>query len=221
MFKKKIITACASALLVLGLAACGGNEEETTVDQSENKAVATVNGEAISEHQLTFQYEQMKVSYQQMGLEITEETEAQIKMHVLDQLVNSTLITQAAIEEGFGASEDEVQAQLNLFIEEYGTEEQFIEVLEENQFTLATFTNEIKSQLTINKYLENKLETPVISMEEIEARYEEYKQQSPDIPELETIQAQLEQEIKQEKNQQLVGELVDRLKENSEINIHI
>ncbi len=220
MFKKKLITAFASVALIFGLAACGGNEEAVpeTVD---NDPVALVNGQPISQEALTFQYEQVKLSYLQMGLEIDEETEAQIKLHVLDQLVNSTLITQAAVEDGFEATEDEIQAQLNLFIEEYGTEEEFIEVLEMNEFTLASFSEEIKSQLTINKYLEHKIETPVVSTTEVEERYEQYKEQSEDMPELDEIYAQIEEEIKREKNQESVGELVDQLKATSEISILI
>ncbi|RXI96151.1 hypothetical protein DS745_20625 [Anaerobacillus alkaliphilus] len=220
MIKKKLVTVLASVCLMIGLAACGGNEEATP-ELEENEPVAMVNGQPISQQSLAFQYEQVKLSYQQMGLEINEETEAQIKLHVLDQLVNSTLITQAAVEEGFEASQDEIQAQLDLFIEEYGTEEEFVEVLEMNNFTLASFSDEIKSQITINKYIENKIAEPVITSSEVEERYEQYKQQTENMPELEEVYAQLEAEIRDEKNQASIGELVDQLKATSEINILI
>ncbi|MCT8137784.1 SurA N-terminal domain-containing protein [Anaerobacillus sp. CMMVII] len=234
MLNKKLIPLCAGLVLAFGLAACSNDEvkEENTQpsegteisavnDLAPEEAVATVNGEEILQQELTNQYEQVKMSYLQMGIEIDGENEAQIKRHVLDQLVNTTLINQAAVEGGFEATEAEVQAEMDLILAEYGGEEELVKILEENNLTLASLQEEIKVQLTINKYLGDKIGTPEISQEEIEELYAQYSEQTDEMPPLEDVEMFLQEELINEKNQAAIGELVEQLKEASDIRILI
>ncbi|QOY35417.1 SurA N-terminal domain-containing protein [Anaerobacillus isosaccharinicus] len=231
MLFKKLIPISACLFLILGLAACGGNDEAqevstgvdegSKIEESLGGAVAIVNGEEISEQQFVNQLEQVKMSYQQQGIEIDEENEVLIKNHVLDQLVNTTLIVQAATEEGFSPSNDEVQAELDQIRGQYDSDEEFNTILEQNNLDLTTFENEITYQLSINRYVADKIEEPLVSEVEIKERYDLYKQQTEEMPELEEIEAQLKEEIKNEKNQASIGELVERLRNESQIEILI
>jgi FKBP-type peptidyl-prolyl cis-trans isomerase (trigger factor) len=240
LLKKRLILISAGLVLTIGLAACSNNDkgqeentqvaEETTVTVANplltealepNDPVARVNGEEISQQELTTQYEQVVLSYQQQGMAINEENQVQIKRHVLDQLVNTMLISQAAGEAGFTSSEDEVQAQLAQIKEQYGDEEKLNQVLEMNNLTIASLEKIIKQDLTINKYLVSTIEVPSVSDDEIEERYKQYEQQTENMPKLEEIKAQLEDELKSEKNQEAIAELVNKLKETSQIDILI
>lgn len=231
MLFKKLIPISACLFLILGLAACGGNDEaqevnigvdeESKIEGNQGDAVAIVNGEEISQQQFVNQVDQVKMSYQQQGIEIDEENEVLIKNHVLDQLVNTTLIVQAATEEGFSPTNEEVQAELDQIRAQYDSEEEFNTILEQNNLNLATLENEITYQLSINRYVAAKVEEPLVSEVEIKERYDLYKQQTEEMPELEEIETQLKEEIKNEKNQASIGELVNRLRKESQIEILI
>ncbi|MFN7251406.1 MAG: SurA N-terminal domain-containing protein [Anaerobacillus sp.] len=240
MLIKKLTLFSSVLLLSLGLAACSGNDEaqeekmpvgedtenlveneDSMMDLEPHEPVAIVNGKEILQQELTDQYEQIKLSYLQQGVEIDRENEVVIKNYVLDQLVNTTLILQAAEKGGFSPSNEEVQEQLDQIKEQYGSEEELNEILEQNNLTLAKLEEEVKIQLTINQYLESEIKEPSVSQEEIIERYEQYKQQTDEMPELEEVEGLLAEEIKQEKNQASIGELVDKLKQASEINILI
>lgn len=170
---------------------------------------------------MTDQYDQIKLTYLQQGVEIDRENEVVIKNYILDQLINTTLILQAADEGGYSPSNDEVQEQLDQMKDQYGSEEELNKILEENNLTLAKLEEEIKIQLTINKFLDSQINEASVSQEEIAQRYEEYKQQTEEMPELEEVEGLIAEEIKQEKTQASIGELVDKLKQASEINILI
>lgn len=235
MLHKKLIPISVGLFLALGLAACGGNDEvqeqntqvgeevagseDSNMDLEPNEPVAIVNGEEISQQELNDKFEQVKMFYQQQGMELEGENEVQIQKEVLDQLVNTKLISQAAAEEGFSTSQDEVQAQIEQIKEQYGNDEELNAVLEQNNLNLASLEKEIKNELTINKYLESNIEAPSVSQDEIKEKYEQYKQQTENMPELEEVKSQLEEEIKSEKGQASISELVNKLKETSEIEI--
>jgi len=221
--------------LALGLAACGSNNEvqeqntqvgeevagseDSNMDLEPNEPVAIVNGEEITQQELNEKFEQVKMFYQQQGMGLDGENEVQIQKGVLDQLVNTKLISQAAAEEGFSTSQDEVQAQIEQIKEQYGNGEELNAVLEQNNLNLASLEKEIKNELTINKYLESNIEAPSVSQDEIKEKYDQYKQQTENMPEFEEVESQLEEEIKNEKGQASISELVNKLKETSEIEI--
>lgn len=240
LLKRKLIPISVGISLVFGLVACSGNDEvqegnpqvevgteapaedgENTLNLEQSEPVAIVNGEEILQHELNNQLEQVKMSYQQQGMEIEGENEIQIKKQILDQLVNTVLISQVANEEGFTPSEDEVETQIEEIKVQYGSEEKFTEVLEQNNLNLDRLKEELIKELAISKYLESNIETSTVSKDEIAERYEQYKQQTEEMPELEEVETQLEEEIKNEKNQASIGELVNKLKEKSEIEILI
>lgn len=240
MLNKKLALISSVLILSLGLAACNGKDEaqeekmpvgEDTENLVENEdsmkdlephePVAIVNGKEILQQELTDQYDQIKLTYLQQGVEIDRENEVVIKNYILDQLINTTLILQAADEGGYSPSNDEVQEQLDQMKDQYGSEEELNKILEENNLTLAKLEEEIKIQLTINKFLDSQINEASVSQEEIAQRYEEYKQQTEEMPELEEVEGLIAEEIKQEKTQASIGELVDKLKQASEINILI
>jgi len=235
LFYKKLIPISLGLFLALGLAACGSNNEvqeqntqvgeevagseDSNMDLEPNEPVAIVNGEEITQQELNEKFEQVKMFYQQQGMGLDGENEVQIQKGVLDQLVNTKLISQAAAEEGFSTSQDEVQAQIEQIKEQYGNGEELNAVLEQNNLNLASLEKEIKNELTINKYLESNIEAPSVSQDEIKEKYDQYKQQTENMPEFEEVESQLEEEIKNEKGQASISELVNKLKETSEIEI--
>ncbi len=53
------------------------------------------------------------------------------------------------------------------------------------------------------------------------AMYDQYKEQSEEVTAYEEVKAQLEQQIKQQKSQEELGKLVQKLREDSEIEVLI
>lgn len=120
-----------------------------------NNTVAEVNGENINEKDF---YKQLEIQY---GKE------------VLDRMINDLLIKQAAKKEGIIASESEINSELNMIKEQYGTEEAFNKALIDYNITL----DELKESV-VNKILFDKLATKEVKIteDEIKAFYEEHKE---------------------------------------------
>lgn len=208
-------------ILVLGLVGCGSGQD--TAGSTED-VVAIVNDQDITKAEFDASYEQYKLTYAQQGMNIDDMEEDQVKQieqKVVDQLVNSRLLLQAAEKNNIEAAEEEVQQSLEQIKGQFDKEEEFTAALEANKLTLAQLEKQIADELKVNQYISENITEVAVEEEEIKAMYDQYKEQSEEIPSYEEVKAQLEQEIAQQKNQVEVGKLVEKLRNESEIEVLI
>jgi len=153
----KSICSAALALLVLtGLASgCGGQstpvETEAATPSPVEGLAALVNGEPITSEEYEKQVAQVEAFFAQEGLdpqsEEGRERLAQARRQVLEQMIDQTLIQQAAAEMGVNISESELEASIQDIIEQSGGEEQFNQSLQAMDTAYEDFRQMLLNQL--------------------------------------------------------------------------
>jgi peptidyl-prolyl cis-trans isomerase SurA len=257
MFKKLFmgIGVCA---LAFGLAACNGDDtseeegaapEEAAPEQAEDveqdvssaidtesipDVIATVNGEDINKEIFVGNLEQGAMQLSMQGIDIESEeglAELEImKEQLLDRIINSTLITQAANEEGVEATEEEIDTGITELIAQIGleSEEQLQELLDEQGVTKEELRADVAKTVKSEKYLDQNVTVADISEEDLQAAYDELVEmveaegeETTEIPSFDEYKDQLEYQMLMEQEQEQVGKLIETLRADSEITIHI
>lgn len=212
---KKFLMILSIGFVLMFAAAC---EEDA-------EPVAIVNDEEILEKEYELMVDQMKQPYKQQGMDFEGEQGEmmleQIESMALETLIQQEVIIQQAEADGHSVSDEEIDEKFEEAKAGFQTEEDFEEALEENNYTEETFRSFLADELLIEAYLDAEIDEVEISDEDIEEAYEEYKknmEEHEDDPEpLEEIEDKLEEQIIQQKEQELINEHVEGIKEDSDI----
>ncbi|PAV30583.1 hypothetical protein CIL05_05635 [Virgibacillus profundi] len=184
--------------------------DEEKVD--EEAAVVSVNGDEIKGNKYNPIYSQLKMTMQQSGQDTSNLD--QLKEQTINVLIEQQLIKQAAEDKGLEVTEEEVQSEFTTLKEENG--EQLSAVLEQFQLTEENFKNQLADDLITQKFIDSELDTEVTD-EEIKETYDQLKEQNEEIGELETVEPQLKQSLKNQKVQEQLQVKVKELRENAEV----
>lgn len=225
------------SVLVFGLAACGNGQGDVA---------AVVNGEEIPMSEFNKMYESQKeqmlqsqqsASQSQQGgdseekdseseASLSDDQKKQLKTSVLENVINVELILQDAEEQEITASEDKVKEQFNQMKEQSG-EDKFKEILKENDLTEEDLKKNIEDNLVIQKYFEKNMDEAEVTEKELKEEYDKMKQQyeamnkqseqEMEIPKFEDSKEQLKSSVKKSKQQKQQQEIIDKLRENGEI----
>ncbi|TCT18787.1 SurA-like protein [Melghiribacillus thermohalophilus] len=220
MFKK--VTSIGVVFLLIFVAACADGEEKSEEDITDDTIVATVNGMEIKGEDYNFAYEQLEQLYEQTGQDLEDEEIAEtIKETVLEQLIGQTVLLYYAEQNGFEAEDEEVEQELNTIKEQY-EEDEFARVLEDSGITEEQLREEMANQIKTNKFIDQEIGSIDVSEEEVQEYYETYKEQmGEEAKELEDVEEVIKRELENQKRQEKAKEIVDELKEKSDIEILI
>lgn len=230
--KRKMLAFVGLFSIVFLLAACGGGDdnqaEETgeageieapTISEEEKLAedelVVTVNDDEVTGVTYNLVYTQLKLHAVQTGQDLSDD---ELKEMTIDSLIDRQLLMQEADKEGLLVSDDEAQEELEQLKEE--NKEGFETLLEQYQITEKLFQHQLVFELTMNKFLTEKIDVNVTN-EEVEEAYEEAKEENEDLPELNEIHDTLKAEIENHRTNEALEEEITNLKDKSEIEIHI
>lgn len=185
--------------------------------------IAVVNGKKLS--RADFEEFKSQVAAQQ-GFDIASldaETKSQFETQVIDELIARTLLQQAAYELGVTASPEEIVAQIEAITAQLGGEEVFQQALEEEGLSEEELRVQISADIVTQTYLERELNLSSVTAadEEVEAMYAQEAAQNENIPALEEVQDQVERMVIQQKQQNLVTQLIQQLRERGDIKILI
>ncbi|NRG46902.1 SurA N-terminal domain-containing protein [Bacillus sp. CRN 9] len=202
---KKLMLLFITGLMIVVLAACGGNEEgkeAKTDDQpkaaeaeqqkqmeemekkleaqqvDEKETVVVVNEKEILGRDYNNVLSSIQMQMQQMGQDPTAKDVAkEVKNQTIDSLVGQTLLIQEADKKGFKASEEEVKKQLEETKNQFKSEKEFKEALKKSGIDLKTLEAQIADGIKFNKYVEKEIPAGEISEEEINKAYDQYAEQ--------------------------------------------
>ncbi len=156
--------------VVLGMAVFTGCSEE--------KLVATVNGENITKTEFDSTFDSFKMQYeQQFGADVwNQDTGGRkfidvAKEKILDVEIGFRLEAKKAKEMGLSVSDAEVKKQLDDAKTYFGTEEKFNEFLTAQKMTLESFNDSMKKQILSSKLQEKINEKTTVTDQEIEAYF--------------------------------------------------
>jgi peptidyl-prolyl cis-trans isomerase SurA len=219
-FIKRLLGITLALLLLLTFTGCTQSTPEENDD-----AVAVVNGTEISRADYTHYPDQVKQMYAQQGVDMDDPAMAEmvaiIEEQVLDEMINELLFLQEATKAGTTPSEEDIQANIDHTRDAFESEEAFEQALAEIGMTLDDFRQDITEQLTIQAYIDSQREDYTPADDEIENLYNEYSAQFQDMPELEEVRSLLADEIIEEKNDQIIFELLETLRREADIQINL
>ncbi len=151
-------------IVALVFAACTTNEDNQNIE--DENVMATVNGKAIyqDEYDQAVEYYKSYVEYQ-YGEDIWETEAARgttykdyYENYVMDTMTYRLLLLDAAEKEGFEASEEEVQHELDSFKTYFDNDEAYVSYLEQGGLTEEYILEELKSDIKVNQYVSTKIE---------------------------------------------------------------
>lgn len=182
--------------------------------------VAVVNGQEISRQDYNFIKNQIKERASLQGQELSEED---LEQQSLDQLVAQKLMYQEAKEKGFDVSQEEIDTQYQNVVSRAGGEEALQEVFSDLDLSEEYIREDIRKQLIIQKYVNSQTEGEDFSVtqQEVTDFYDQFSAGNENAPALKDIESQIRTGLEQQKQGELISEIVSQLRENAEIEILI
>jgi foldase protein PrsA len=159
-----------AVLLVLGVVGLTG---------CSNKDVAArVNGQVIKSTELTAQLDQIKKQYPQMFT--GNDAEGRLldyKQRLLENMINQTLIEQAASKKGVNVTDADIQKQIDQLRSGFKDQAAFDQALKSAGMTVDQLKSQIKNQLVTQKLVETLAANQKVTDAEIKAYYDKNKSQ--------------------------------------------
>lgn len=153
-------------------------EGSTTTSNSgatDKGKVASVNGKTISQDQF-----ENALGYQQQiavirGLSITDEEMSELKYEVLDSLISNELLYQESQKNGINIEEMEIDEAFEEKKQkgQFSTDAEFEEALKQSNKTIASYRDEIKQGLAVDRFVKEKFtDKTVVSDSEAKTYYD-------------------------------------------------
>jgi hypothetical protein len=196
-------------------------QNSTTLTTNDSQTVATVNGEEITRGTLnTFKTNIIA----QQGVDISmidAETQAQLDAQLIHELIAQELVRQAVSASGIIASNEAVDSHIAAIVDQLGSEEAYDEALIVGDLSRDEFRLQVVQDLSTQAYFEQELQLSAVTAtsEEIEESYAGAVAQSESIPPLDEIRSEVEQSVIQQKQQVLLGQHIEMLRENADVKI--
>lgn len=226
----KSLALAGACLFVLG--ACNNDNEqskegnEPSTVENKGSVMATVNDKEIFESDYNLLLEETKASYAQQGVDyesLDETMKEKLSTQVLDQLINTELLVQAAENEGVQVEETAVDTQLEEMKAQFEDEAKFQEALEKNNLTEEELKDRVKMEMLITQYLDANVGEVNVTDEEVNAAYEQYKAameaQEQEVQDLADIKDALLQQAVSQKRQQKISDIIEQLRNENDIKI--
>lgn len=144
-----------------------------------------------------------------------------IRERTMEMLINTELIRQAAVADGITVSEAEVDQRFTELVDQIGGSEALAQELQREGLTEETFRQNIEQEFLLERYLDRELTTEfTVTEAEIQSLYEQ-EGGAAELPPLDTIRDQVEEQLILQQEQAAISELTDGMRETAEIEIHI
>ena len=165
---------------------------------------------------------EMQVAAQQ-GADVADATiQTQIETNVMDRLVNTILLLQAAKTKGIEITEEAVTAEYGLVAGQFQDAATFEAAIAEQGLTEELLRAELDDRLLLNAFItSDAFEQPSVSREEIQATYDQIVGTQPDLPPLEEVATEIEAQLAAQKQQTVIGSYIETLRSESDIEIRI
>jgi peptidyl-prolyl cis-trans isomerase SurA len=196
--------------------------------------VAEVNGTKISKEDFTAQYEgsfqQAQMQAQMSGQPVDE---AALKEQTVQGMVSNELLLQAADEANYQASEKDVKAELDELAASngLGSGEEFVTALEEQGMTTEEVNEEVVKKIKVDQLIAEDAAPEEPTEKEIKELYDTLVEQQGGggtesgsgggMPAYEEVKDQLAEQVKSEKENQAIQGLVEELRADADVKIHL
>lgn len=222
--------------LLLIVTACVSDKNGPGPMGPQDEVAAKVNEEEIPMLKFQVYLEQEKAYYSQKGFDFenNEKDLNNLKQGIIDRLINTTLILQAARKSGYEPAEEEVEASFEELMAQLGDEQELDKLLQRYRYTEEDLREEIRNELLLIDYLDQLSAGLSVSKTEIEEAYIEQKrrfEESADppagaerahaFPPLDLVKEEIREQLLEEKRQQETLNKVKQLRQKSKIEVFV
>jgi len=208
----------------------GAQQEQEPGLEGIPDVVAEVNGDEVTKDEFLPLYEarlQQAITQAQSGGEPPDEDA--LKEQTADNLVNTELLAQEAEARGISVTDQDVEDELASLAEEnqLGSVEEFLAALEEQGATEDQARAQLESQLVIEQLIDDEAGKVEPSEQDLRQIYQLAKKQQEQagqgqaIPPYDKVRPQLEEQAKADRLGEVAKALVDELRADAEIVIHL
>lgn len=187
-------------------------------------AVAEVNGSKITEAELNENIALIEASAAQQGINLAEVgAEEAIRNQALESLINNELLLSAAKREGVTASDEEMTEIYNQLVSDVGSEELLLGRMAEIGLTEERLLSNIRERILADKYIEatTDIEDIQVTDEEIADFYAGLEATATtELPPLEGLRTEIAGQIRLQKQQAILAEVMERLRNEADIVIY-
>lgn len=187
------------------------------------EVVAVVNGEELSgDDFLTGVGQEMQIAAQQ-GADIADATvQSQIEASVMDRLINTVLLLQAAESRGIEVTDEAVTAEYNLVAGQFEDVATFEAAIAEQGLTEEQLRAELRDRLLLDAFItSDAFEQPSVSDEEVKTTYDEVAAKQTDLPPLEEVAATIQAQLAAQKQQAIISSYIESLRAEAAIEVLI
>lgn len=221
---KKGARATKILVIVLAIAFVGGLLYTGSVvirDPSQNAygVIAIVNGKPISREAFEQGYRSALLAEYEYTGRVLPETVGPIRASLLDQFINTALITEAAEKERIRVSSKEIDAEFKLQEEAFPSKDAFRDALAANNVTVAQFKSLIKNRLTIQKLFAQVQAGVTISEDEVKKAYADETEKPAEGEEFEEKRPEIEARLMQEAQQDALSNWLEGLRSEAKIEL--
>lgn len=223
----------------------GASEKPTSQESSESSdkstegqsdlegipdVVAEVNGEEVTKDEFVVLYQaQLQQATMQAEAGGEKPDEDALKEQTADNLVDTELLVQEAGERGFDATDEEVDSELDKLAQQNQMKDgdELIAALEEQGTTEEQARDQLQSQVVIQELVKDEAGTAEPTEKELRAIYDQAKQQAgaqkggQKIPPYAKVKAQIVEQAKTDKLDEVAQALVEDLRKDADITINL
>ena len=186
--------------------------------------VAVVNGEDVTSSDFVLSVNQVTQTATQQGADPSDPAvKAQIEGQAMDVLINTVLLRQAADASGITVTPEQIDAELSNITAQYESPEAFDAALTEFGLSNEDVRSDLEEKLVIDQYLQSNdaVAAVTVSDAEVQDMYDTLSAQGTGLPSLEEIRQPLEEQLLAQKQQQLISDVINGLREAAEIDIKL
>tara|TARA_B100000745_G_scaffold292321_1_gene233054 strand:+ start:2716 stop:3528 length:813 start_codon:yes stop_codon:yes gene_type:complete len=204
-----------------------GNADTQTAEvrttTNPDTVLATVNGEPILQQEVDERISEAAPALAAQGIDVNDPTvRTQISAQIVDDIINVTLLSDAAGESGAVPDATLVESEIENYVLQSGGEEGFESQLSQMGLTREVFTQRISEQLLLQTYIAENIDAENITVtdDEISAFYDSVVAGQEGAPSLADLRDQIEMQLVTEKQQQATQEFIDTLRAEADIVIN-
>lgn len=234
-FNYKVYAGAVLSILVISLGLIFILEKENRIStgifsslvekMDSKKPVAKVNGVVISKAEYDSSLSQLVQMAGAQGADVSDPTLIEsLKSQTIDTLVNGEILRQAAVEAGKTVTKEQVDGRYAEIETGLGGAEALATKMSEFGVNVESLRRDIENEFLIQAYFaDNKIGADYIEVTdaEITSLYEQAKAGTPNIPALAEIKDQVAAQIKIEKEQTQINDLLQKLRIDAEVEILI
>lgn len=195
--------------------------------------VVEVNGEEVTKDEFVSmyqqQFQQMIMQAQMSGQDMSDIDQDQLKKETAEVMVGQNLLTQEANKEITDVSEDDINKTIDEILEQAQMEskDELLAAFEEQGLSEDEFMEQVETQFKVDELVNNLGKDIKVTEDEAKEAYDTLKEQQEQVesdeefPAFDEIKSDLEEQLLAQKKSEETNALVEKLRDEADVTIHL